>query len=670
MAQPPPYTPATDFSDDELDNVSGRSTVRTSELDGEFSALATTIAAIRANLSLNQRDDGEIRDARVKLHTLGADVRALLAVGNVTASNLKGDWLTATAYIKLDVVTQSSNTYICAIAHTSGTFATDLTADRWLLLAQGATAASAIAFTPTATIAATNAQAAIEEADTENRTLSAAVQTNLTTSISNLADTSDVAKGDALVGVKSTLTGGVARTQHGKNAEVVSPFDFMSGAEQNDVTAGTLGVDVTTALTAAFAAAVANGLTLQLPRGKFGVTSVAQQWNTSSGPITANIRGAGLRATTIQKLGGTTTAVLALTTNALGNGVYSNLTGFSVIGNASCPGITATGFAGLDTRALRISTSTIGLDYIGSLIASNYNLILEGNATGFRSRVSAGNYANILNFFGGRAQLNTTTAYDIGDSSACDFYGVDIEENGTTADLTTAGVIIRSTCGGEFQAGNINFHGGTWFEANKGTSLLVESATYLALSLHGTVFANNPANRAINCGAIRSLLIDSCSNNSSGDAYTIGATQNTHIRGGTANTVTDSSLNFTYEDVMIGGVSVPYRSGGASKPTMNRNGGTQNSGTSNAAGVLTGVATTMFTVSGATPRMYRVFVCLGGAGTAFMATAVFGWDGTNLVRSDGGNGASMTLTASGANVQATQSSGSTQTVFYVYDIIA
>lgn len=46
----------------------------------------------------------------------------------------KGAWLTATAYVVGDVVTQNSLRYVCKTAHTSGTFATDLAATKWTLL--------------------------------------------------------------------------------------------------------------------------------------------------------------------------------------------------------------------------------------------------------------------------------------------------------------------------------------------------------------------------------------------------------------------------------------------------------------------------------------------------------------------------------------------------------
>lgn len=74
----------------------------------------------------------------------------------------------------------------------------------WSPSAPVGASADSISFAPTATIAATNVQDAIEETDTENRALSAAVRTDLASS--------DVAKGDALITVLQE--GGLARTLH------------------------------------------------------------------------------------------------------------------------------------------------------------------------------------------------------------------------------------------------------------------------------------------------------------------------------------------------------------------------------------------------------------------------------------------------------------------------
>lgn len=46
-----------------------------------------------------------------------------------------GPWMTATSYALLDAVQEGGSSYMCIEAHTSGTFATDLAADKWELVA-------------------------------------------------------------------------------------------------------------------------------------------------------------------------------------------------------------------------------------------------------------------------------------------------------------------------------------------------------------------------------------------------------------------------------------------------------------------------------------------------------------------------------------------------------
>lgn len=65
-------------------------------------------------------------------------------------------WQTATAYVSAapsSVVTQSGETYVCLVAHTSGVFATDLAASKWIKIAtkgaDGSNGAVAVSGTPT-----------------------------------------------------------------------------------------------------------------------------------------------------------------------------------------------------------------------------------------------------------------------------------------------------------------------------------------------------------------------------------------------------------------------------------------------------------------------------------------------------------------------------------------
>jgi hypothetical protein len=74
MAQPPAYTISTDFSQDESNGVSGRSTVGTAALDSELANISTFITTMRANIAIIQADDGTIKDDAVDLPALGTDV--------------------------------------------------------------------------------------------------------------------------------------------------------------------------------------------------------------------------------------------------------------------------------------------------------------------------------------------------------------------------------------------------------------------------------------------------------------------------------------------------------------------------------------------------------------------------------------------------------------------
>ena len=159
--QPPAYTPTVKFSSEESNSVSGRSGVRTAALDAEHSNIAATLATTLANLSLIQRDDGKLRDLAVD--TFNFSAAALSLIGSA-GFNVRGLWLTGTAYAVKDMVRNTTGTYVCILAHTSGVFATDLAANKWATIFDSANySASGISFTPVGTLASTDVQSAIAE---------------------------------------------------------------------------------------------------------------------------------------------------------------------------------------------------------------------------------------------------------------------------------------------------------------------------------------------------------------------------------------------------------------------------------------------------------------------------------------------------------------------------
>jgi hypothetical protein len=124
-----------------------------STISSGFNSTATLNAnfeAIRDAFDNTVSLDGSVPNA------MGADFdlngKALLNVGNIDADNLtlngqtvtglasvpewRSAWITGRAYVKNDLVRNAGNAYICLVAHTSGTFSTDLVASRWELFAE------------------------------------------------------------------------------------------------------------------------------------------------------------------------------------------------------------------------------------------------------------------------------------------------------------------------------------------------------------------------------------------------------------------------------------------------------------------------------------------------------------------------------------------------------
>jgi hypothetical protein len=129
MTQPTPYAPSASFDEwaDEL-GLAGEA------LNVEFVDLKLTTDEILRSLVNMQRDDYGLKNRTVHLETLGSDVIAYLARLASETWIPRGNWATSTVYAVGDLVSQGSVTYVAAVAHTSGTFATDLAAGKWVAL--------------------------------------------------------------------------------------------------------------------------------------------------------------------------------------------------------------------------------------------------------------------------------------------------------------------------------------------------------------------------------------------------------------------------------------------------------------------------------------------------------------------------------------------------------
>ncbi len=238
MPQPPQYNRLYNLT--EYATANPAAPYDAAKLDAELDAVEASFYQALINLALIQRDDGALKNNIVTLDSLDSSVASLLTANE---STVRGAWVTGTAYALKDVVTQSSVTYICAVAHTSGTFATDLAAVKWLALNAGSSvAASAVSFTPAGSVAAVTVQAAIEEVDSEKLAKA-----------SNLLDVGSRATAFTnLVAGGGTMTGGLtfsgARLNEAQGANVASAATIdLDAATGNlvDVT-GTTGITAIT----------------------------------------------------------------------------------------------------------------------------------------------------------------------------------------------------------------------------------------------------------------------------------------------------------------------------------------------------------------------------------------------------------------------------------------
>jgi hypothetical protein len=169
MSAPTAYARQKNFTDYAISHP--EAPFNASDLDAELNALLITLQGVLANRVLIQRDDGALKNDSVHPDSLSTATLLLIeAAGDAEglADLVRGLWVTATAYTPGQIVQNLTSSYICAIAHTSGTFDTDYVAGKWIILGETfASGASGISFSPAGNIVAITIQAAIEELDAD-----------------------------------------------------------------------------------------------------------------------------------------------------------------------------------------------------------------------------------------------------------------------------------------------------------------------------------------------------------------------------------------------------------------------------------------------------------------------------------------------------------------------
>jgi hypothetical protein len=124
-------------------NLSPGEIARSQEVNDNFSAIDAGLDAVELemNRSIRFTNDSNPAESYFQIaespaqrasKALGFDSAGKAAIVSVLW-NWRDAWLTSTAYAVNDVVSQGAekSLYVCRVAHTSGTFATDLAASKW-----------------------------------------------------------------------------------------------------------------------------------------------------------------------------------------------------------------------------------------------------------------------------------------------------------------------------------------------------------------------------------------------------------------------------------------------------------------------------------------------------------------------------------------------------------
>lgn len=234
MAQPPAFTRTFDF---EAFSTNNPTTPQPGvQIEAELDNAKTTLDALLTNIALIQRDDGALANQSVGLSQLETG----LTIGVNPATN----WLTATVYDEGDTVFESNNLYYCTTDHTSGVFATDLSAAKWSLILNFDTFVTAASNSAAAASTSETNAATSETNAATSETNAGTSETNAGVSETNAAASEAAAAASAAALNFDTITGGDAlkyvRVNAGETGyEYITPPTIPTSASIAETDTGT-----------------------------------------------------------------------------------------------------------------------------------------------------------------------------------------------------------------------------------------------------------------------------------------------------------------------------------------------------------------------------------------------------------------------------------------------
>lgn len=316
MAQPTPFNRLVNFVTYALAHPSAP--YNASDHDSEHDGIETTLDAILTNLALIQRDDGALKNSSVHPDALSTATKALIGAGNTGQNNWTplGLWVSATAYVVGDVVEQSSISYVCAVAHTSGTFATDKAAGKWIVLGQAFNAgASAITADAYGHIAATTVQDFLEElvdekaltAGSASQTFSVSDATGAAHAVSmgqvQKSSTIHAVAGGTSDAITATLASGLTTLTNGQRVSIEATAANTTTAPTFNLTLGSTATGAKTIKKGAASALVAGDIAGAGHKLDLEYYSTGDCWLLLNPAYAPGISTAGVEPDTVENFG-------------------------------------------------------------------------------------------------------------------------------------------------------------------------------------------------------------------------------------------------------------------------------------------------------------------------------------------------------------------------------
>lgn len=268
-------------------------------------------------------------------------------------------------------------------------------------------------------------------------------------------------------------TNAVATVIQTKFAESVSLLDFIN---KSDV--GTTN-DIAYAIMSAFTYCQSSAKALHIPAGTYycsGATNTVSPG--SQGAV--DIFGDGCNKTILRKFGVTPSPILTFTcTSANLLGQYHKVSDLTFIGNnggSVHAGLTFNLWAFVQCSNIEFKQCASGVTGNG-LLSAEFISCRSHNNTAFGYSFlwdGVNTYANAIKFFGGSASYNSSLGINFDYGNGLHLYGMNIEGNGTTQQLTTGGISIGAHLSTELGMGQVTIDG-CWLEGNLGQSLQMAS---------------------------------------------------------------------------------------------------------------------------------------------------------------------------------------------------